>query len=288
VPLPIPARGVTLALRVTSIAVLCAIGLAAHAPAAGAAIPFPGCSWPVESTPTSANVLYPDSNSTYWTTPYRVKPGMQIYLQGRYPTARYFSIQAYDNNAQPYSARGVASSLTDYQITPTIGRNPWSAAAAATAATGRYDITLRSLSSRASTALPGTLPIAPASPTPGDLPSDIGFLMIRVYLPPQLNFSVVPLPSITIKARGQAAVTLPRCGSRQGTRMLGSSGLGKRILKLVRGNSPPTPAPCPPSATGCPPNLQFFVPPSGNDIPFPNKPAATRPHCSRRKPGRWL
>ena len=116
--------GVKLALRVTGIAVLCAIGLAAHVPAAGAAIPFPGCSWPVESTPTSANVLYPDSNSTYWTTPYRVQPGMQIYLRGRYPTARYFSIQAYDNNAQPYSVRGVASSLTDYQITPASDATP--------------------------------------------------------------------------------------------------------------------------------------------------------------------
>lgn len=101
------------ALRLTGIA----IGVAVYAPAAGAAT-FPGCSWPVESTPTNANVLYPDSNSTYWTTPYRVKPGMQIVLRGRYPTARYFSIQAYDNNAQPYSVRGVSSSLTDYQITP--------------------------------------------------------------------------------------------------------------------------------------------------------------------------
>jgi hypothetical protein len=66
-------------------------------------------------------------------------------------------------------------------------------------------------------------------------PADIGFLMIRVYLPPQQNFSTVPLPSITIKARGHAAVTLPRCGSRQRTKQLGSSGVGKRILKLVKG-----------------------------------------------------
>jgi hypothetical protein len=104
------------ALRLTGIAVLCAVGVAVHAAAAGAAVPFPGCSWPVESTPTSANVLYPDSNSTYWTTPYRVKPGMQIFLRGRYPTARYFSIQAYDNLAQPYSVRCqfVAHQLSDH------------------------------------------------------------------------------------------------------------------------------------------------------------------------------
>ena len=95
-----------MALRAAGITVLGAVGWAI--PAAAATTPFPGCSWPVESTPTSANVLYPDSNSTYWTTPYRVKPGMRIILRGTYPTARYFSIQAYDNNAQPYSVRGVS------------------------------------------------------------------------------------------------------------------------------------------------------------------------------------
>jgi hypothetical protein len=199
---------------------------------------------------------------------------MRIYLRGKYPTARYFSIQAYDNNAQPYTVGGVSSSITDYQITPATGHNPWSPGSSVTASKGRYAITLRSLSTRRPSMAPGalrnTLPIAPASPMSGDLPADIGFLMIRVYLPPQLNFSAVPLPSITIKARGQAAVTLPRCGSRQPTRTLGTSGLGKRILKLVKGKSSPTPAPCPPGTAGCPPNLQFFVPPSGNDIPFPN------------------
>jgi len=263
-----------LALRVTIIAALCAIGWAAQAPAAGARAPFPGCSWPVESTPTSANVLYPDSNSTYWTTPYLVKPGMRIYLRGSYPTARYFSIQAYDNNAQPYSVHGVSSSLTDYQILPSAGRNPWSPTAAGSVVGGRYTVTLRSLSSSTPVAVTGalrnTLPIAPASPTSGDLPKDIGFLMIRVYLPPALNFSTVPLPSITIEQAGRTAVTLRRCGSRHGTKQLSSSGLGMRILKLVTGKSTPAPAPCPPGASGCPPNLQFFVPPSGSDIPFPN------------------
>jgi hypothetical protein len=265
---------VKLALQVTGIAALCLIGWAAQAPAAGATTPFPGCAWPVESTPTSANVLYPDSNSTYWTTPYRVRHGMRIYLRGRYPTARYFSIQAYDNNAQPYSVHGVTSSLTDYQITPSTGRNPWSAAGGRSARIARYSVTLRSLSSRTPVAFAGslrnTLPIAPAAPTSGDLPKAIGFLMIRVYLPPDLNFNTVPLPSITIKEPGQKAVTLHRCGSREGTKRLSSSASGRKILKLVKGNSTPAPAPCPPGASGCPPNLQFFVPPSGGDIPFPN------------------
>ena len=261
-----------MALRAAGITVLGAVGWAI--PAAAATTPFPGCSWPVESTPTSANVLYPDSNSTYWTTPYRVKPGMRIILRGTYPTARYFSIQAYDNNAQPYSVRGVSSSLTDYQITPTTGRNPWSARPGSSARTPRYSITLRSLRSPGSvgsTPTPGnTLPIAAARPTSGAVPKDIGFLMIRVYLPPELNFSAVPLPSFTITMPGSKAVTLPRCGSREGAKKLGSSALGAKILTLLKGKATPPPAPCPPGASGCPPNLQFFVPASGGDIPFPN------------------
>jgi hypothetical protein len=262
-----------LALQVTGIAALCVIGWAAPALAAGVSTPFPGCSWPVESTPTSANVLYPDSNSTYWTTPYRVKPGMRIHLRGTYPTARYFSIQAYDNNAQPYSVHGVASSLTDYQIVPSTGSNPWSAAPGGSAVGARYSVTFRSLKGSriaAAGALRNTLPIAPAKPASGELPKDIGFLMVRVYLPPELNFATVSLPSITIKNRGEKAVTLPRCGSHGKTKKLGSSALGTKILKLVKGNASPAPASCPPGASGCPPNLQFFVPPSGNDIPFPN------------------
>jgi hypothetical protein len=266
--------GARLVPRIARVAAVCAIAGAALAPAAPARTPLPGCSWPIESTPTSANVLYPDSNSTYWTTPYRVKPGMRIFLRGAYPTARYFSIQAYDSNAQPYTVRGVMSSLTDYQIAPSIGRNPWAAAVAGAAVIGRYMVTLRSLSSRAQAAgrgaLRNTLPIAPARPLSGDLPKNIGFLMMRVYLPPNLNFNRVALPSITIKQPGSKAVTLRRCGSRRGTRKLSSSPLGRKILKLVMGKSAPAPAPCPPGGSGCPPNLQFFVPASGNDIPFPN------------------
>jgi len=264
--------GARIALRAAGIAALCVVGWAI--PAAAATTPFPGCSWPVESTPTSANVLYPDSNSTYWTTPYRVRPGMRIILRGTYPTARYFSIQAYDNSAQPYSVRGVSSSLTDYQIAPATGRNPWSALPGSPARRARYSVTLRSLRSVSSLGsartLRNTLPIAPASPTSGALPKDIGFLMIRVYLPPQLNFSSVPLPSITITMPGRKAVTLPRCGSRTGSAKLGSSALGAKVLQLLKGKAAPPAAPCPPGTTGCPPNLQFFVPASGGDIPFPN------------------
>lgn len=255
--------------RMQRVGALCVLAWVAHAPVTTAAAPFPGCAWPIVSTPTSANVLYPDSNSTYWTTPYRARPGMRIYLEGAYPNARYFSIQAYDNVGQPYSVGGVSSSLTDYEIVPSTRFNPWSPAAP------RYRVTLRSLRSTSATAraatLRNTLPLAPDRTPSGGLPGDFGFLMVRVYLPPDLDFSAVSLPSITIKHRGRKPVTLPRCGSGEGTSKLNASAVGRKTLDLASGRTlPPPAAPCPPGEAGCPPNLQFFVPPSGNDIPFPN------------------
>ncbi|MCX6385951.1 MAG: hypothetical protein NTV40_04835 [Solirubrobacterales bacterium] len=251
---------------------LCALAVATFAPISSAATPFPGCSWPVESTPTTANIFYPDSNSTYWTTPYRVKPGMKIYLRGAYPTARYFSVTAYDSNAQPFAVNSVGSSLTDYQIAPSVGRNPWSVGAWTATASGLYSITLRSLTGTGGVtgSLRNTLPIAPKYPAAGYLPADIGFIMVRVYLPPELNFAAISLPSITIKEAGKQAVTLKRCGGGEGTRKLNLSGVGRKILKLLKGGTAPAKPPCPPGQKGCPPNLAFFVPPSGSDIPFPN------------------
>ncbi len=240
-------------------------------PASSVAAAPADCAWPVETTPTTSNIFYPDSNSTYWTSPYRATSGTRIYLRGTYPSARFFAITAYDNATQPYSVNGVSSSLTDYEITPSSGRNPWSPSSTG-AAGGRYEITLRSLTPNAGVtgSLRNTLPILPAKPVAGKLPSDVGFLMVRVYLPPGLNFSSVPLPSITIKQPGKAAVTLKRCAKRDPTGHLRSSGLGKKILKLLAGKLLPAPKPCPLGQAGCPPNMQFFVPAGGSDIPFPN------------------
>lgn len=252
-------------------AALCVIGAAAMAPAASAAAAPSDCAWPVETTPTTSNVFYPDSNSTYWTTPYRATTGTRIYLRGKYPSARFFSVTAYDNSTQPYSVRGVSSSLTDYEIAPSSGSNPWSPSSSATAS-GRYEITLRSLTSSGGVtgSLRNTLPILPAKPVAGELPKGVGFLMVRAYLPPGLNFSAVPLPTITIKQPGKAAVTLKRCVKRDPTEYFRSTDLGKKLLKLLLGKAGPTPKPCPLGQTGCPPNLQFFVPAGGSDIPFPN------------------
>ena len=100
------------------------------------------CAWPVESTPTKANVLYPDSNATYWTTPYVATPGMTITVTGKYPTARFFSVNTYSSNAQSFTRNGVPSALSDFEIAPTVaGQNGWQTPGAPNG--GAYTVTLR-------------------------------------------------------------------------------------------------------------------------------------------------
>ncbi len=89
------------------------------------------CAWPVESTPLKANVAYPDSNATYWTTPYVAQPGLTITVSGTFPSARFFGIDVYSSNAQSIAYRNAPSSLSDFQIVPDAGsQNPWVTAGA--------------------------------------------------------------------------------------------------------------------------------------------------------------
>ena len=127
----------TFPLRVCLVLALTAIGaIAAAMPAVSSARPKPvsqptACAWPVESTPTKANVAYPDSNATYWTMPYIAQAGMTITLTGTFPVTRFFSFNVYNSAAQDFTVNGINSSLTDYEIVPTAGtQNPWVTAGA--------------------------------------------------------------------------------------------------------------------------------------------------------------
>ncbi len=95
--------------------------------AAGA---FPGCAWPVETTPATANVAAPDPYATYWTTPFRASPHDSITITGVYPTSRFMSFAVYNDSFQLFSntvhGKSVPSDLSDYQINANRGsRNPW-------------------------------------------------------------------------------------------------------------------------------------------------------------------
>ena len=137
----------TFSLRVCLVLALTAIGaIAAAMPAVSNARPKPvsqptACAWPVESTPTKANVAYPDSNATYWTMPYIAQAGMTITLTGTFPVTRFFSFNVYNSAAQDFTVNGINSSLTDYEIVPTAGtQNPWVTAGATP---GTYTVTLQ-------------------------------------------------------------------------------------------------------------------------------------------------
>ncbi len=58
------------------------------------------------------NIAYPDAGATYWVAGFRRPPGSQLMLKGKYPHARFMSMQTYD-----LLGRG-ADALADYQIDP--------------------------------------------------------------------------------------------------------------------------------------------------------------------------
>lgn len=231
------------------------------------------CAWPVESTPAKANVEYPDSNATYWTTPYVATPGLSITIKGKYPTSRYFGIDVYSSNAQTFTVNGVKSAISDYQIQPTTGsQNAWITAGAPNG--GAYTVVLKRGVTSGST---NVLPIAPTratTPLAKGMPKNTGFLMMRVYLPQggtADNASVVPLPPLTFKDR-TGTRTLTPCKNSQKTPSQASnitSSIAKAAINKALGGTGPlaTKGIC--SGSACPAALQFFRA-GGSSTPFPN------------------
>jgi len=228
------------------------------------------CAWPIESTPIKANVAYPDSSATYWTTPYVAVDGLTITITGSFPTARYFSIQNYDSDAQLFTVNGVQSGITDFQIAPSTGSsNPWVAAGAANG--GAYSV---SVQTNVGSGVPNAIPLRPTTPaTPlfKGLPAYTGFLMIRVYLPEggsANDASVVPLPTLTFTRNGKST-TLQVCKNAQTTPSMKSqirSAAMKAAIKKILGGGAGGGGGC---TTTCPEQLSFFKAGSGS-TPFPN------------------
>jgi hypothetical protein len=167
--------------------------------AAGASQPavLPGmsCAWPDRLSAQTDNTAFPDAAEEYLGTPIVAPPGTRIVLSGRFPDARYASIQV-------YTPAGVGASLTDYRIAPQPGSvNPWQRQAAPG---GRFTVTIRP------DPAPGqvnTLPM-PA----GTTRQHTGYLVYRVYLPAGGALSDVALPVLTVE-QGTSARTLPTCRS---------------------------------------------------------------------------
>jgi hypothetical protein len=186
------------------------------------------CAWPAVLSAQTDNVAFPDAAEEYFGQLIVASAGTRIVLSGRFPDARYVSVQV-------YTPGGVGSSLTDYRIAPRPGSlNPWQRQAAPG---GRFTVTIRP------DPAPGqanTLPL-PA----GTTSKHPGYLIYRVYLPAG-GASAVPAPVLTVE-QGRATRTLPACPGRNAPvtfPAVSSSGSAGAA-----------------AATPPPPQLEFFKPP---------------------------
>ncbi len=255
-----------------------AIGLLAALPPLATAAPpadrFPYCSWWLKTTPSTANVAFPDAAATYWTTPFLASDGLSIEVDGTYPDARYMSFNVYDDAFGSFTTNGVSSGLADYLISPSGGSiNPFQVSGAPG---GAFSLTL---SPDPQAGQSNTLPLAPSGEASGKLGAPIGYLVYRTYLPTGGN-GAVELPTLTL-VDGASQVTLPRCPPATGRLVAGVTSAKKsarkaaralakrldvtpaaaarvalkRIGRKLQGGSGST-SPCRGSA--CPPPLRFF------------------------------
>jgi hypothetical protein len=208
------------------------------------------CAWPewaAVATGNSPNSLLPDAAASYWMLPFTVQSGLQITVAGRYPDARYASLQVYSPAAALFAVNGVRSSLTDYQIAPDAGSvNPWQKPARPG---GRFTVTLRT---DVSTNDVNTLPLSPDGTAAGSR----GYLQYRVYLPAGGDFSKVVPPAVTLHQGGSTVAMAPCHGS-----------------SLSPTKAPPasagTAAPATPATNAVPAPLKFFRV-ATDQAPFPN------------------
>lgn len=163
--------------------------------------PTPGCAWQLMSNSQVLNVAFPDTSATYWILPYALGAGDSITLKGTYPKARYFSLNTYGTDFS------TIDTLRDNQIRPAAGGNPYTdPAAAAAMGHGKWTATVvNGAANHARNQIRGL-------PAPGKQSTNIGFLIIRVYVPdaPNSPSGGVNLPNVTMKLGG-ATIQLPPC-----------------------------------------------------------------------------
>ena len=116
----VPAKFVAVALAMTG----GLLGLLAPAPAEAAetgynprGLPAASCFWtgPFTRDDPKTNVAFPGTEITYWGAKFVTPPGAELTLKGRYPHARYSSLNAYIENGES------SGSLRDRSIRPDRG-----------------------------------------------------------------------------------------------------------------------------------------------------------------------
>jgi hypothetical protein len=200
-------------------------------------------------------------------------------------TERLFSITAYNNSGGTYTCPNSAgesqgSELTDFEIAPDQGsENPFQMAVLPPPI-GTYTAMLKHpLAVAGANVLP--MPDSTCTPPPtttGPLPSDVGFLVLRAYLP-NGGFDQVPLPNISLQYSSGEVVTLPQCrrSPLNGAEIGQFSSAVSAIQQFLTFTPPASrsavlPVPCGlPGAQACPPDLEFYRPTdSATNSFFPN------------------
>lgn len=182
------------------------------------------CAWLLRSDPDLLNIAFPDEGATYWVAAVPALPGTRLRIEGEFPEARYFSFNTYDPALRPTDA------LTDYQIDPAEGGNPYRVEAAK----GRYVATIE----------PGAVPEtrAPNSLYAGEidllgraaLPNPAWVLLYRIYLPEGSRSGGVPLPSLHLEIAGrETPIALQGCDP------LPPEGVPSLLNDLIRDASDP-------------------------------------------------
>ncbi|MEO8605595.1 MAG: hypothetical protein ABI629_23705 [bacterium] len=173
-------------------ALLLMLGLLRAAPMDAAPAP---CGWPIETTGTGAsNIAYPDTDATYWTMPFDSSTWSAVRITGQFPLARFMSFTAYDAQG------GDATALLDADIAPDAGSsNPFTPAGAGTSG-GTYTITLLG-------------PSGAAAPNTLLLPTQVGYVLLRVYVANEGldRQGGVPLPQIVLIAADESETALVAC-----------------------------------------------------------------------------
>jgi hypothetical protein len=153
-----------------ALAVMVALGCAATGSAATGkqSLPrFPLCSWWFETTPQNpkTNVALPDTSAAYWTTSFFANPGLKITMRGRFPNARFMSVNIYHNSGGTFTTtNGIPSGVSAFQIAPDRKtRNPFQQR---TLRHGRFTLTIQR---HVSPSQANVLPLVPSTPTKGSL-----------------------------------------------------------------------------------------------------------------------
>src|SRR5438067_2880128 len=195
--------------------------------------------WPTKlgtqmgNTVQMSNAAFPDAAGVYFAQPIVASAGSRIVLSGRFPDARYVSVQV-------YTPGGAGAALPDYRIAPQPGSvNPWQQRAGPG---GRFTVTIRP---HPATGQANTLPL-PA----GTTSRHPGYLAYRVYLPAGGAPSDVPVPVLTVK-QGGSARTLAACRSHN----------APVRFPAVSGSAAPAGAGGSRAAASPPRQLEFFKPP---------------------------